>query len=423
MNSKLSIFSSARRELLEGFANAAITEDSEEISELWSHHYGDLIGARGIFCVDHPRYEKPDLPSNQNFDEKGYLRSWMASRRLLLIQCRDGGRQAQYGNHIFCDSNFVSYCEAFHAGRSLGTLQDAFLKAVEFLLPMAAATNAFPYMIENAENPNRERVHASLEAFTSFKLTSPEFFARNRKFATIGDREGLSKNADGCMDIFENPRFKALYSHIKRHYLVARIVILKATLLTFETRGASVEGRFYSLLKFLHEELARLPQFEIHVAYRFFALSAREPFFSPVQANASDLDRKLKSMAWDLTHWRSQFDHLMIFPTPTEAAAFPIPYFLSFDRRFVQLTENLQLNGLIFAPHDRRCELFYSEAILRPISDLLKERCSEFYRIEASRDRQNRAIEGDALMDQLAMIEKDLTDQLDSFLTTKEPQI
>ena len=62
---------------------------------------------------------------------------------------------------------------------------------------------------------------------------------------------------------------------------------------------------FSELLMSLHDKLGRLPQFEIYVAHRFFLLSSREPFFSPVQQNSTNLDRKIRSIAWDLAHWRS----------------------------------------------------------------------------------------------------------------------
>jgi|GEM_PF-3742116 len=61
-------------------------------------------------------------------------------------------------------------------------------------------------------------------------------------------------------------------------------------------------------------------------------------------------------------------------------------------------------------------QFFYSESILRPISNLLNERCSEFYKIEALKYRQSRTIEGEALMDHLASIHAGLTLELETFI-------
>ena len=105
--------------------------------------------------------------------------------------------------------------------------------------------------------------------------------------------------------------------------LVSDCAHQSGTLLFFEGRCKETATLFFELLKFLHDELARLPQFEIYVAHRFFLLSSREPFFSPVQQNAMDLDRKIRSMAWDLTHWRSLFEMLAIGASFVGATPFP----------------------------------------------------------------------------------------------------
>jgi len=203
--------------------------------------------------------------------------------------------------------------------------------------------------------------------------------------------------------------FRTLHTWVKDHYLWSRIVLIKAALPFFEGRCKETTTLFLELLKFLHDELARLPQFEIHVAHRFFLLSSREPFFSPVQQNTMDLDRKIRSMAWDLAHWRSLFEMLVIGAPFVGATPFPIPHFLSFDRRFVKLTEAFQLSGLIYAANGRRCEHIYSEALWRPVSNLVGEERRQLCTEEAIRDRQRRNQNDGALDKQLVQSEATLT--------------
>jgi hypothetical protein len=95
-------------------------------------------------------------------------------------------------------------------------------------------------------------------------------------------------------------------------------------------------------------------------------------------------------MAWDLAHWRSLFEMLAIGASFVGATPFPIPHFLSFDRPFVKLTEAFQLSGLIYAANGRLCEHIYSEALWRPVSDLLGEERRQLCTKEAIRDRQRR---------------------------------
>ena len=368
-----SSFSAKQREMLQDFGNVTVTADAGKIADLWLHHYSSLAGARGVFCVKEQRYDKPDLPQNRDFGGSGFLRSWMASKRLLLIQSSEGARDRRYSAPIFCDSNFVSYCEAFCGQRSLSENSDAFRDAVTYLLPIAEETSAFPYMVENAENPDREKVRATLRAFAAFKLTPPEYFASQDRFLTARDELTEHDIADGCLELMGRADFRTLHTWVKDHYLLSRIVLIKAALLSFEGRRKNTSTLFFELLKFLHDELGRLPRFEIYVAHRFFLLSSREPFFSPVQQDAMDFDRKIRSMAWDLAHWRSLFEMLVICASSVGATTFPIPHFLSFDRRFVKLVEAFQLSGLIYPANGRHCEHLYSEALWRPVSDLLGE--------------------------------------------------
>ena len=402
-------FSAKTREILQDFANVTMTADAGKIADLWLHHSSSLTGARGLFCVKEQRYDKPDLPENRDFRGRGFLRSWMASKRLLLIQTCERARNRRYSAPILCDSNFARYCEAFCGQRNLGQNSDAFRRAVEYLLPRAEGTHAFPYMVENAENPDREKVRATLRAFAAFKLTSPEYFASHGRFMTARGKLTADDIADGYLGVMDNADFRTLHTWVKDHYLWSRIVFIKAALLLFEGRFKEIGTLFFELLKFLHDELGRLPQFEIYVAHRFFLLSSYEPFFSPVQQNTMDLDRKIRSMAWDLAHWRSLFEMLAIGASFVGATPFQIPHFLSFDRGFVKLTETLQLSGLIYAANGRRCEHIYSEALWRPVFDLLGEERRQLCTEEAIRDRQRRNQNDGALDKQLVQSEATLT--------------
>lgn len=412
MSNESPSFSVSRRAMLEDLTNAAVTATAEDILGIWSHHYTSLEGSRGLFCVNELKYQNPSLPGDHSFADRGFLLSWMASNRLLLIQNKDGARNFRYWAPIFCDTNFVSYCEAFYSGRSLNADETSFRKAVEYLLPIAETTNAFPYIVENADNPNREKVRATIEAFAAFKLTSPDFFSAHGRFVTHGLEIQPSEIAKGFVEVMDMPDFKILHASIKSHYLLARIVLLKATLLFFEDHSKSVQSLFFRLLKFLHDEMARLPQFEIYLAHRFFMLNSQEPFFKSVQRNAKDLDRKIQAMAWDLAHWRSAFQMLAIFAASEDSIGFPVPHFLSFDRPFVRLMETFKLTGLIYAREGKRCEHIFSESVLHPVSELLRGPCHEFYTAEAMRCRNQRAVEENELQSRLVCVEAELANQL-----------
>ena len=412
-------FSAKTGEILQDFANVTMTADAGKIADLWLHHSSSLTGARGLFCVKEQRYDKPDLPENRDFGGRGFLRSWMASKRLLLVQNCERERDRRYSAPIFCDSNFVRYCEAFCGQRNLSLNWDAFRRAVEYLLPRAEGTSAFPYMVENADSPDREKVRVALRAFAAFKLTSPEYFSAHGRFLTAQGKLTADDIADGWLEVMGKADFGTLHTWVRDHYLWSRIVLIRAALLFFEGRSKETGTLFSELLKFLHDELGRLPQFEIYVAHRFFLLSSREPFFSPVQQNTMNLDRKIRSIAWDLAHWRSLFEMLATGASFVGATPFPIPHFLSFNRGFVKLTETLQLSGLIYAASGR-CEHIYSEALWRPVSDLLGGERRQVCIEEAIRDRQRRNQNDGALDKQLVQSEATLTGLLNEALGRRE---
>ena len=407
-----SAFSQERQEILEDFVNLETPCDAEAISEAWSRHYSALSRSRGIFVVTDSIQEKK-LPGNHDFGESGFLRCWMSSSRLLLIQNREGASEFRYSSPVFCDTNFASFCEAFEAGRSLGAHQAGFEAAVKFLLPLSKGVNIFPYLIENAENSNREKVHATIQAFAAFKLTPPESFSEKNRFTHDGSPYSAEQIADGCLKAMAGPDFKVLHTWMKRYYLWARIVLLKSTRLVFQHKEVTLERRYYALIQFLHEEMARLPQFETFVGYRFFTLSAREPFFQGVQQNARALNRTLSSMAWDLAHWRALFEMLLIHSIIGSLPAFPIPHFLTFDEPFVRLTDGLRLNGLIYDQVRRRTEQIPS-GIALSVSKLLNSACKEFIGPKAREDRSRRALRDEQLEEKLIAVEAELARELES---------
>jgi hypothetical protein len=105
-------FSVRRKAMLINIATAAGSHSAETIGAAWGDHYEDLQGARGIFVVDDPKHELI-LPGDRDFGATGFLR-W----------------EFRYSAPIFCDTNFVSYCGVFFAGRHLKANEEGFREAV-----------------------------------------------------------------------------------------------------------------------------------------------------------------------------------------------------------------------------------------------------------------------------------------------------
>ncbi|HRH97910.1 MAG TPA: hypothetical protein PLB55_18360 [Prosthecobacter sp.] len=404
-------FSATNQAVLEDFLNLGLPCDSNAVSELWSRHYWSLEGARGVFAVTNQQLEKK-VPGNQNFGRSGFLRCWLSNTRLLLIQNANQPREFRYSSPIFCDTNFVSFCEAFDAERSLGDHKEGFEEAIRFLIPISSAASAFPYLIENAENPNKDRVRATLRSFAAFKLTSLESFNSTNKFSHQSESYSSDQIADGCLTAMEDESFKVIHQRMKQHFLMARIVLLKCALIVFKRQALTLEKRFFALLEFLHEEIGRLPQFESLAAYRFFDMDVGTSFFQRIQRNSRSLDRTLTAMSWDLAHWRSALDMLLMGSNRKEEPAFPLPHFLSFDQPFVELIDGMLLDGIVYKTNPVQYMQIPNGSLIQAVSELYSDACNKFYQTESCENRAVRACVGNQFTDQLVSLESALALEL-----------
>lgn len=268
-------------------------------------------------------------------------------------------------------------------------------------------------------NPNKEKIRSTLVAFAAFKLGHLSTSRTGRGFTYSCSISDLKKVADDALLMMDGQDFRAAHSLAKHHFTWARIILLKSTLIVLEKPASTASSRFYVLLKFLHERLARLLQFETLVAYRYLVLNSEEPFFNPVQRNSVKLDQSLRSMAWDLAHWKMLFDISNVISSRPERSPFPVPHFLSFDRRFIRLIEAFHLSAVIFSKQMRRCEQFYTYALLKEMSDVLQGPCREFQVQDAVQDRQKRALKEQPGDQDLIAVEAELTEELAARLADK----
>ncbi len=410
-------FSERRKTMLLDFANVTGSHSADQIGNVWDRYYEYLSGARGIFVVDDPKHELK-LPGDRDFDATGFLRCLMGSRRLLNIQNVEGARECRYSAPIFCDTNFVSFCGAFFAGRDLKANKRAFRQAVEYLLPRKESLNATAYVIENADNPDLEKLRASLVGFLALtRSTTPNF---GKHLFNNKQTDDLQNAVTRVLESLKDPDFKTIHAWVKERYAWSRLILLKATLIAFTDAGRSIENRMRQLFQFLHDEFARFIQFEIYVAFRFFSLNSQEPFFSTIQQNASALESTLTSMAWDLTHWSTIFDMTMMHSGRAENTPFPVPHFLSFDRRFIRLIDTFKLDGVIYAGNRKRCEQIYARPVLQEISTLLHGSLGEFYTDKAIAERKRRVAECGNIFDaRLSAVIEALLEEVRDFVNRR----
>ena len=87
---------------------ACETGEGNEIMAVLNKHFYSLGTARSVFCVTDPKYERDFLPPSRDFQGKGYLHSFLASRRIMTVKNRGEGGAWNYTYTISFDTNFPS---------------------------------------------------------------------------------------------------------------------------------------------------------------------------------------------------------------------------------------------------------------------------------------------------------------------------
>jgi hypothetical protein len=388
-----------QREIIEAFASTCETGDFSQIGRTWSHFFYDLQGARGVFVVDDPKYDRPLLPTDASFVAKCNLVGLLKSRQIGLIQDSRSTRPFNYAGYIFADTNFVSYCNTVYSGKSLGANADAFYAAGDYLMTKRDSLGAICYLIENFEQRHHPQVKNSIKAFVAFKFADTETFCNDRKIRPTISEEKLDEMATGILASLETCDFKTIYEPMKLHYLMCRIALTKIAAIDFGVDARkSAKHKLLKLIQYFHDEVAMLPQTEMLAAWQFYEQKSKEPFFKLIQRNASDLLGSINSMSWDLAHWRNIMTLVTADSHLGIGAPFQIPYFLTFDQGFASLLRQLQLKGIIFLGSGTRYIAVpdNQNQNLQSLSDVLED-AEHLLTPAAVADRQQRRPADDAL--------------------------
>jgi hypothetical protein len=410
-----------QREVLEAFAEACETNDFARISQVWSHYSYDLEGAREVFVVDETKHDEPLLPTDVSFKGKCFLTSLLKSRQLGSIQNPSSPRRFNYCWYALADTNFVSYCNAAYSGKSLGPLADAFYAAGDYLMTKRGNLRALCFLVENFDRRFLTQVKESMKAFAAFKFADPEAFRRNRVIHPTVPEKRLEEMATSVLAVLETPDFKTIYGPMKQYHLLSCIALTRIAAIDFSSRkGKPAKQKFLKLLEYFDKEVTMLPQIELLVAWRYYELKSQEPFFNTIQRNAGDLLGSIRSMAWDLAHWRNA----LMLATATGHlginANVPIPYFLTFDQAFAGLLRHLQLKGVIFLGSGTRYIAIPDNQNLQSFSDVVEE-AEHLLTPAAVTDRQKRRPADHALASHFELLARAAQEELVAIINGSGP--
>lgn len=280
----------------------------DEIMAVLNKHFYSLGTARSVFCVTDPKYERDFLPPSRDFRGKGYLHSFLASRRIMNVTNQGEGGTWNYTYTISFDTNLPSYLRSKARGKSLGDLDEAFTECLQFLAPHRSGVDIELYLFENAERIDSPPVWETLHAYLSFRHADQDTLAASGIIECKLSQQELIESLEKVLRLLRGTDWQMRADHARMNWSVAYVVLLAASAVHHAYPRKSAGYRLQRLLSFLDAELGLLPQQELFFAHAFFERGNQEKFFRHIQANAKELSAKLRNMAWDLAHPRTILD-------------------------------------------------------------------------------------------------------------------
>ncbi len=373
------------------------TGEESKIMSVLNEHFYSLGTARSVFCVKDPKYERDFLPPSRDFLGKGYLHSFLSSRRIMTVKNRGEGGDWNYTYTISFDTNFPSYLRRRAQGKSLGSLDEAITECLKFLAPHRSGIDIMPYLFENAERIDSPQVWETLHAYLLFMHADQDTLASSGIIECKLPQQELIEHLEGTLRMIRGTDWQVLAKHARMNWAVAYIVLLAASAVHLAYAKKSAGYRLQRLLSFLDADLGFIPQQEVLLAHAFFERGNQEKFFRHIQANANQLSEKLRNMAWDLAHPRTILDMTgAVARGIPEHADFVIPYILTFDQPVRTLYDGFQANGIIsYFDGGLKLQPIFPMNLHTSISDAIRGNSEDYFDTNRIKVRLKRAGEFD----------------------------
>ncbi len=327
-------------------APACETGDVDAIKKVMDKYFHQLHTARSLFCVTDEKYEMPFLPESRDFLGKGYLHSFLASRRLMTMKNLGEGEDFRYTFTISLDTQFPSFLRSRHRGSPIPGHDDALTECLRFLAPYRSGVGMEPYLFENNERLDDPSVRETIGAYTQFRHSSKESLSEGRIEAALSG-SALASDVDATMEMLKGPDWQVIAANAKKNWAICYIILLIAAAVHLTSGRRSAAYRLSRLLEGL-DGIMVFPKTEIHLVHTFFERGNQERFFRQIQANGRDFTRKLRNMAWDLSCSRTVFQNVSgVARVNPDHADFVAPYLLTFDGPLRELLAGFKANALI----------------------------------------------------------------------------
>jgi hypothetical protein len=251
------------------------------------------------------------------------------------------------------DSNAAEKFRVWESGGSLDKEEGRFEGLVRFIKEGKEQGFNFDYsffIIENLIDSMRPENHRpfntirALKRFDHLEYEKDSFDIRRPKFSEAHEQSG--KRAIDTLHAFHSSKeIKGFLNRRKGLYLI----LLKAILLR-EHKYLGLGTKLEILVEYSLDALGAFAKTEIYFAWKLLKHGKDLRFFDPVSQLGKKSLHRIKSMAWDLFAVRYQ----ETLASKSNIGDFYVPFFASFDNRFVELAQACPIRAVLIDDVDKR---------------------------------------------------------------------
>ncbi|EIO3974208.1 hypothetical protein LQK39_001996 [Vibrio vulnificus] len=300
---------------LEGdFANMSLKSIEDECSTLKKYFYGSGL----LF-----------------FSDELYDRTWNEGQIKLPIDYS-----------LSLDSNAAERFRIWEDGKDLDKSEQDFENLVRFIKEGADSGFNFDYsffIIENYYDSMKPENHRpfntirALKRFDNLVYEKESFCIKNPIFNESRALAG-QRTIDTLYAFHSSPEIKGF----QQRRMLLYVVLLKAVLLN-QNKTASIESKLGELIEFCILGLEKFPKTELYYAWKLIKYGNSLRFFDPVSQIGKKTKGKLRGMSWDIFALRYQ----ETMASKSYEGDFFVPFFASFDNRFVELTKACPIRAVL----------------------------------------------------------------------------
>jgi hypothetical protein len=275
------------------------------------------------------------------------------SDELYAATKRKGRVEIPIDYSLSLDSNAAERFRIWENGGSLDNEESRFEGLVRFIKEAKEQGFNFDYsffIIENLLDSMKPENHRpfntirALKRFDHLEYEKDSFNIRSPKFSESLEESG--KRTIEALHVFHSSDdIKGFLNRRKGLYLI----LLKAVLLR-EQKALSLGKQLEMLVKYSLDALGAFAKTEIYFAWKLLKHGKDLRFFDPVSQLGNKSLHRIKGMAWDLFAVRYQ----ETLASKSNIGDFYVPFFASFDNKFVELAQACPIRAVIIDDVDKR---------------------------------------------------------------------